>query len=76
MRGGYQYYVDDITVTSAGSSTTIAVDTRGNLNGTYTGSPSLGQPSLVDGEADTATARPPPFSGSIAETSRGAVAEL
>ena len=56
VHGGYEYYVDDITVTSAGSSTTIAVDTRGNLNGTYTGSPSLGQPSLVDGEADTATA--------------------
>ena len=57
VHGGYTYYVDDITVTSAGApATTVAVDSRGNLNGTYYFSPSLGQPSLIAGETDTSTA--------------------
>ncbi len=57
VHGGYTYYVDDITVTSASSpATTIAVDSIGNLNGTYYGAPTLGQASLVAGEADTSVA--------------------
>ncbi len=54
VRGGYDYYVDDVTVTTPnGPGAIVAADTMGVLDGTYVGSPTLGQPSLVDGETDT-----------------------
>jgi hypothetical protein len=54
VHGGYEYFVDDVTVTASGASpTTVATDTMGTMDGTYTGSPALGQPSLVSGESDT-----------------------
>lgn len=57
VHGGWEYYVDDITLTAAAANpTTIAVDTMGNLGGDYVGSPDLGVPSIVAGEIDTAVA--------------------
>jgi signal peptidase I len=65
VHGGYTYYVDDITVTSATTAgTTVAIDSRGNLNGTYFAAPGLGQPSLIEGETDTSTS----FNGTSAVT--------
>lgn len=55
VHGGYDYYVDDVTVTATTAPTsTVAIDAVGNLDGTYMASPGLGQPSLIDGETDTA----------------------
>ena len=56
VHGGYEYFVDDITVSAQTGASTLAADALGRLAGSYVGATQLGQPSLLSPAADTAVA--------------------
>ena len=51
VRGGWDYYIDDLTVTIPAS---VAIDRIGTLDGQYTGTPMLDATGLVNSNTDTA----------------------
>lgn len=53
VRGGHEYFVDDVTVVQL-YSPTVAVDRIGTLDGSYVGGPAAGVTGLVAGDPDTA----------------------
>ncbi len=54
VHGGYDYFVDDLTVTTSTGIATVAADRIGTLDGTYLGAVTTGLDDGATGDADTA----------------------